>query len=151
FGAIVHAVVSALFGSAHFGTSIGARLDADGIHQVAVVLVDGCIADVGRCAGDLEVVGGNHPFFGAGCLAIAAVHVGAAVVDVHGMTGLEVAPATARVQNGHVVQVHGRAIGVLTKPNDSAVVEQRAVPFFDVVELPNQVRELGCMVAVDGQ
>src|SRR4051812_35296527 len=101
----------------------GVGLDADGVHQVAEVLVDGLGGDRGGSSGAVQV--GERAAVDAVTVAVSdrqrGVGIAAAVVlDADRLAGLEVVAAAPRLQDRQVVEVVAVAVRHLLEPDRRA-------------------------------
>src|SRR5690606_29006728 len=98
-----------------------------------------------------RVLAGNRAFIFAGSDAVATIQVSCLVVDIDGLTCLEVAATTTSVNDGHIVQVVSIAIRDLLEPHCRAVVEEFTFTLVDLVQLADKTGELLCVEAIDRQ
>src|SRR5690606_8251327 len=99
--------VSDLCAAAFSWKAITARLHADGIHDVAEVLVDGSVAYTTGCAG---IGGCNRALITARTFAISTIKFRHTIMEIHNVTGLEIPATTARLNDGHVIEVVGISV-----------------------------------------
>src|SRR6478609_7047745 len=121
------------------GDTVWSRLHAQGVHDVAEVLVDGCVAKFSRGA---RVGSCYAARIAAGAFTVSAVEGGRTVVQVDCLARLEVTAAASRLDDGQVVEVVCIAVRQLLEPDGRRIVENAALSFGDAVEHLDQIGEL---------